>query len=182
MTATILQSDGNRTDPARFRLDLDGEAFAQGSSVSMTFSLLQEEGLVIQNFEITAVVPFAFPCWDFFEYLYFLFDRQYQNWALGKVLQKEDDIRLDIYPRVDAEFSRLTEVALDATYVPLSEVDEVEFLVLIEKAALSNRWVYSPTDVITTFRVTVEGDQRITTNDDLRVAIFTDGGEAVAFG
>lgn len=170
MTATILQADGNRTDPARFGLDLEGKYFAQGTELMADFSLFDSNQLLQQRFSVVATTPINFPAWDWLELLYFETDRRYQNWELGKVEQNPLDIRVDIYPRVDSEFSRLNSVSLTAEYVSVDEVDFDECLVLIEKAAMQPRWVFEPTENVTSFRITTSEDFRVTTESDQRVA------------
>lgn len=163
---------GDRANAPGVTMLLDDVIFAEGSTVQFGLTLFNQRGQRIEILNFNETVPVNALAWDYFEYLYYKFDRREQNFEIGKEQQNPLDIRLSFVPRMDAYTAQLDTFTLTPIYTDIVDPEDIQ--VLIKREVRRRRWTYVCTPLIPAadaVRITFENNTRVTESGDRRVSL-----------
>lgn len=166
----ITNRSGNRNTPARVRITHENRVLSPATRFALMVVPDNKQGLAYPAVVIDESPPVNCFLYDWLQYVNFKLQREAQNITTAKEQQLKTLQAFDVYPRSQASFCSIVSAAWEPDYT--TEAAQTEELYLLLDDLINQPAVeFEPQDLVTAFRVTAGGSQRITRTGDTRVSV-----------
>lgn len=169
----LLDTNGDRVNPARLRINHQNRVLDTTTRLTILIYPRNRERLRYPDVVIDETPPVRCFLYDWMQYINFKLQREAQNIITAKEQQLPQASAFDAFPRSQATFCSIVSATWEPVYSDQG-AQTAELYDLLDRLIKQPEPVFEPQELITSVRITSNGDVRVTANGDRRVAIVND--------